>query len=131
MTVFEQIFAGTLPGRVIKRGERVSAILDIRPISRGDILVIPHSPFADIHAIPPNILCEMILLSQEMSALAVERLQAQGVNLLMNNGAAADQEISHAHIHVIPRYEGDGLVPWYGKDTSPEELDTVLDLLTA
>lgn len=129
MTVFERILDGSIPGRIIERGERVSVLLDIRPTTKGHLLVIPNEPFVDIHTVPDPILCEMVTLAQTMAAHVVERLNAQGVNLVMNNGAIAGQQVFHAHIHVIPRYENDGLASWHGNDADPEELDEVLAIL--
>lgn len=129
MTVFERILDGSLPGRIVERGERVSALLDVRPTTKGHILVVPNEPFVDIHTIPDTILCEMITLAQTMSARVVDRMGAQGVSLCMNNGEAAEQMVPHAHIHVIPRYENDGLKAWHGNDTAPEELDQVFAIL--
>lgn len=130
MTVFERILSGEIPGRIVERGTLASVLLDIRPTTRGHLLVISNDPYPDIHALPGSVLCEMSALAQTMAARIKERLGAEGVNIVMNNGALAGQVVFHAHIHVIPRYAGDGLESWHGTDVSPEELDATLALIS-
>jgi histidine triad (HIT) family protein len=45
----------------------------------------------------------------------MEALKPDGININMNNKSAAGQVVFHSHIHVIPRYEGDGFGMWHGK----------------
>ncbi|HKH78512.1 MAG TPA: HIT family protein, partial [Solirubrobacteraceae bacterium] len=53
------------------------------------------------------------LASQRLAARVMERLSADGVNLVNSCGAVAWQTVFHFHMHVIPRYSGDPLrLPW-------------------
>lgn len=131
MTVFERILDGSLAGHIVHRGPRASVLVDIRPTARGHLLVISNEPFPNIHDIPDAVLADMAVLARDMSTRLRDRLHADGVNLIMNNGEAANQEVFHAHIHVIPRYQGDGLEPWHGKATTPEDLAEVFEIMRA
>lgn len=131
MTVFERILDGSLPGHIVHKGPLASVLVDIRPTARGHLLVISNEPFPDIHDVPDTVLADMAILARDMATRLRERLGADGVNLIMNNGEAANQVVFHAHIHIIPRYLGDGLEPWHGKDTTPEDLAEVLEIMRA
>jgi histidine triad (HIT) family protein len=111
--IFCMIAAGDLPATIIASNERVLALMDINPATRGHALVIPRAHANDIHDIGPEDLAAAIALAQTIAGRARSRLGAQGVNLLHSAGAAAWQTVFHFHIHVIPRYAGDPLVlPW-------------------
>src|SRR5438067_13323960 len=87
--------------------------MDIAPATRGHALVVPRAHSADLLSVDDEDLRAVASASQRLAARAKERLGADGVNLLNACGAVAFQSVFHFHVHVIPRYEGDGLrLPW-------------------
>ncbi len=65
-------------------------------------------------------------LAKRMAKVQKDTLKADGLNLVQNNGTAAGQTVGHFHIHLIPRYEGDGqTIGWKPGNPSDEELDAV------
>jgi histidine triad (HIT) family protein len=111
--IFCKIVAGDLPATVIAEGERSIALMDIQPANRGHALVIPRSHARDLLEIGAADLAACTAMAQEIAGRAIERLGADGVNLLNACGAEAWQTVFHFHIHVIPRYKGDPLrLPW-------------------
>ena len=69
--------------------------------------------------------------AQEAAALIKEKLQADGLNIVQNNGETAGQTVPHFHIHIIPRYKGDGQnILWKPGSPSSAELDDVLEKIT-
>lgn len=106
-TIFEKIIAREIPADIIYEDESVMAFLDIKPVQVGHTLVVPKVPFADIFTGDPEVLGHMMEVATMLGRRIKERLGADGVNLIMNNGAAAGQEVFHAHLHVIPRYADD------------------------
>jgi histidine triad (HIT) family protein len=121
--VFCKILAGELPAHVIAENDVAIAIADIAPATRGHALVLPRTHVADIHEISAADLTGAALLAQELARRALERLGADGVNLLNSAGPAAWQTVFHFHIHVIPRYAGDPLrLPWTPTPGDPEEI---------
>ena len=127
------VFCGIVVGReaasVVYSDETVLALLDIRPLTTGHLLVIPrvHAPYlADLD---PAVGGHMFGVAQQMAAaLRRSGLPCQGVNLFLADGEAAFQEVFHAHLHVLPRNPGDGFrihAKW--RSPSRAELDSVAD----
>lgn len=85
------------------------AILDANPKTYGHILIIPKKHFVTILDIPNTLAQEMLRLIKSVSSKILEKKQGDGFNIIMNNLAPAGQVIFHAHIHIIPRKEGDNL----------------------
>ena len=111
--IFCKIVAGELPAAKIDEDERTVAFMDIAPATRGHALVIPREHSPDLLGIEPDDLAAANLAAQRLALRAKDRLGADGVNLLNSCGAVAFQTVFHFHLHVIPRYEGDGLrLPW-------------------
>lgn len=128
--IFCMIVAGELPATVIASDERALALMDINPATRGHALVIPRAHSADLYEVPSEDLEAVVLAAQRLAGRMRERLGADGVNLLNSCGAAAWQTVSHFHVHVIPRYEGDPLrLPWLPQDGDRQEIDQAAQAL--
>ena len=96
-----------MPAEVVYEDDLVIAFLDINPVHKGHLLVVPKQWFKNIFDGETEMLAQMMRVGQKLGLAIKKSLGADGVNLLMNNGEAAGQEVPHAHLHVIPRYEGD------------------------
>jgi len=107
--LFLQIIAGELPSTKVYEDEHTLVILDINPHSKGHLLVMPKKKHRNIFDIPDETLCEMIKITKKLALAVVKTLNADGVNFHMNNEEAAGQEVMHAHIHIVPRFKGDGV----------------------
>jgi histidine triad (HIT) family protein len=115
---------GEIPAAIIDQDERTVAFMDISPATRGHLLVVPRRHARNLLEIEPDDLQATILTAQRMASRAVERLDADGVNLLNSCGRAAWQTVFHFHVHVIPRYEGDPLrLPWTPSEGNMEEIE--------
>jgi histidine triad (HIT) family protein len=101
--IFCAIVAGDIPSRQIHADEHAVAFLDIQPWHRGHTLVIPRRHVVDLMT-GPQALVEMAPAIEATSRLLVERLGADGLNLIGNNGTVAGQEVLHLHVHLVPRY---------------------------
>lgn len=121
--IFCKIVAGDIPATIVREDERTVAFMDIAPGTKGHCLVIPRAHAADLAEIPPDDLAACALAAQDLAQRALDRLGADGVNLLNSCRPAAFQTVFHFHVHVIPRYEGDGLrLPWTPAPADPVEL---------
>jgi histidine triad (HIT) family protein len=108
--VFCEIVAGTAPAIRIHEDDHYLAILDIRPFTRGHTLVVPKEHTADLTDTPPQTLAEMIAIGQRIGrATRASELDADGNNVVVNDGKAAFQSVLHIHLHVLPRRNGDKL----------------------
>ena len=92
---------------VLFENEHVISFLDIRPVNFGHALVIPKIHYENFLAVPSNHLNELIDITQYLSKYIKQGLNADGFNIIVNNGAAAGQTIYHFHFHIIPRFEKD------------------------
>jgi histidine triad (HIT) family protein len=111
--IFCKIVAGELPAQRVYEDERTVAFMDIAPGTRGHLLVIPRNHAKDITEIDPEDLAAVAQGAQVMAKRVIERLGADGVNVINSCGAAAWQTVFHLHFHVIPRYADDPLrLPW-------------------
>ena len=107
--VFCDIVAGREPASVVYSDESVVALLDIRPLNTGHLMVIPRAHAACLADLDPAVGGHMFAVAQRMAAaLRRSGLPCDGVNLFLADGEAAFQEVFHVHLHVIPRTPGDG-----------------------
>jgi histidine triad (HIT) family protein len=107
--VFCAIVAGEAPAIRIYEDEDHLAILDIRPFTRGHTLVLPKRHTVDLIDTPPDTLAEMIIIGQRIARAARATELADATNIGINDGRAAFQTVSHVHLHVLPRRNGDKL----------------------
>jgi histidine triad (HIT) family protein len=122
--IFCAIAAGDAPARLVYEGPRTLAFLDINPATRGHTLVIPRDHSTDLLDAAPEDVEEVATVAQRIARAAVDHLGADGVNLLQSTGAAAFQTVFHLHVHVVPRYEDDGIrLPWIPTPGRPDEID--------
>ena len=121
--IFCKIVRGEIPCSKVFETETVLAFLDIAPVNKGHTLVIPKAHCADIWDLPASLGPDLLDAIRRVGQGLKDGLGASGVNLGMNNGAAAGQVVFHAHWHLIPRFEGDGLSMWPQKSyAGPEEM---------
>ena len=115
--VFCGIVAGRLPASVVWRGEGCTAFMDIQPINAGHVLVVPDEHATGLADLPENTGARIFRIAQRMAtALYGSGLDCEGVNLFLADGEAAGQEVFHVHLHVIPRFDGDGFGLRFGPD---------------
>lgn len=101
--LFCGIVAGEIPSRQIYADTKAVAFLDIAPWHVGHTLVIPRRHVEDLLA-DPDALAEIAPAISATSRLLVDRLAADGLNLVSSSGAAAGQEVAHLHVHLVPRF---------------------------
>lgn len=107
--LFCKIVKGEIPCYKIYEDEQVLAFLDIKPATKGHCLIIPKEHAESIFDISEGSLQNVIKAAKKISKKIRDTLQAGGIRLSQSNGKAAGQEVMHFHLHIIPRYENDGL----------------------
>jgi len=128
--IFCQIVAGEVPANIVESDERTVTFMDIRPATRGHVLVIPRRHSRDLLEVADEDLRACMAAARRAAARARDRLGADGVNLLNSSGGAAWQTVFHFHVHVIPRYEDDPLrLPWTPEPGDDEEISGAADVL--
>ena len=129
--IFCKIVGGDIPSRRIYSDDHAYAFLDVGPWHRGHSLVVPRRHVPDLISGDPA-LTEIAPAVERVARLLVERLDADGVNVLSSSGAAAGQEVFHLHVHVVPRYADEpGLRLLVHPEPAPDgELDSVYRQIT-
>jgi histidine triad (HIT) family protein len=112
---FCRVLRGELPKTLVEEGEHCAVILDRNQSARGHLLVIPKRHVALWHELDLPTAVEMAALAHAWVRTLVEALRPDGYNLLLNGGAAAGQDVFHAHLHITPRAAGDGYYRFGGK----------------
>lgn len=101
--LFCRIVAGEIGSRRIYEDEHAVAFLDVGPWQRGHTLVVPRRHVPDLVTGTPS-MAEIGPALDAVGRLLVERLRADGLNLLSSAKAVAGQEVFHLHLHLVPRY---------------------------
>ena len=111
--IFCRIVAGELPAHKVYEDDATLAFLDIHPATRGHTLVIPKQHAPDLLSIDPAALAATARAFQFVARILQKGLQADGINIVQNNGTAAGQDVFHYHVHVIPRWTGDKAIRFW------------------
>jgi predicted fused transcriptional regulator/phosphomethylpyrimidine kinase/diadenosine tetraphosphate (Ap4A) HIT family hydrolase len=80
-------------------------VLNIAPYTRGHLLVIPTKHYTDLNELNPESLKNLFNTVQKAAALIKEVITPDGINIGINLGEAAGQNIQHIHVHLVPRFK--------------------------
>ena len=131
--IFCRIVAGKAEASRVYRDPLVTAFLDIHPVTKGHLLVVPNAHFPDLASLDAQYAAQMMAAGKRLAAaLRAAPLQVEGINLHLADGAVAGQSVFHCHLHVIPRYAGDGFGfrrPFGSGGGDRDDLETVATLL--
>jgi histidine triad (HIT) family protein len=107
--LFCKIIRGEVPSYKVYEDDTTMAFLDINPVNPGHTLVVPKAHSHNIFDIAQEDWAATAEVARIISIAIEKGLAADGVNIAMNNREHAGQVIPHPHIHVIPRFKGDGI----------------------
>lgn len=110
--LFCKIVRGEIPCAKLLENEKVLAFLDISPVKKGHALVIPKDHHPTLWDLPEDLGAALLDAMKRVSRAMADEVDAQGLNVMMNNLEPAGQLVDHAHFHLVPRHEGDGLELW-------------------
>jgi histidine triad (HIT) family protein len=117
---FCDIVTGQAPASLVHSDDAVLAFMDIQPVNPGHLLVIPRHHAASLSELDPQTGERIFRVGMELAAaVRASEVACEGVNLFLADGEAAGQEVFHVHLHVIPRFRGDG----FGFRFGPEYFD--------
>jgi histidine triad (HIT) family protein len=126
--IFCAIVARRAPASIVHEDDATLAFLDINPVTPGHLLVIPKRHAACLADLDPADGARLFGVGQRLAAaLRASSLRCEGINLFLADGEAAGQEVFHVHLHVFPRFAGDGfrIEAAWGSEPSRPELDAV------
>ena len=101
--IFCKIVKGDIPSYTIYEDDTLKAFLDIHPDADGHTLIIPKKHITDIDDMDEQTFKEILKVTQHLKNLLEEKLKADGVTLVQNNGCI--QEVKHFHLHLKPIYK--------------------------
>ncbi len=122
--IFCEIISNNIPSSKIHEDQICIAILDIQPVNKGHVLIIPKEHHKLIIDYPEENLSHIFSIAQKINrALRKTEIKCEAVNYLLADGETAGQEIFHTHLHVIPRYRDDGFGLRFSKRYFSEKPD--------
>lgn len=107
--IFCKIAAGEIPSTTLYEDDDFRVILDIEPATKGHALILPKEHYANLYELDDAIAAKALVLAKKMTTALKDVLGCDGYNIVQNNGTVAGQTVFHFHMHLIPRYEGDGV----------------------
>lgn len=133
--VFCEILRGDSPASFTYQDDTVVAFLDVQPITHGHMLVVPREHAVLMSDLNETVAMRTFRVARQLSSVVRNILGASGVNLFVADGETAFQDVPHFHVHVIPRYAGDGFSltfpPEYDHPPSRAELETIASAIRA
>jgi len=126
MCLFCDIAAKKIPSYEIYEDDSCFAFLDISQATMGHTLIVPKKHYENFLDLPSEEASHIAEVAKIVSKKLQDKLGFTALNLINNSGKIAEQSVMHFHLHIIPRYEGDGI----SYQTTPhkltkEELDTI------
>lgn len=108
-TLFQRLMSGELPCAVVHQDERTFAFMDAGQVNDGHVIVASREPYATLLDADEATAAAMMAVAWRI-ARAVDRVfHPEGVTILQANRPAGWQTVPHLHLHVLPRYTGDGV----------------------
>lgn len=129
---FCSIIKGESPVSMVYETDTTLAFMDINPINEGHVLIVPKAHFETLDDCDRETAKELMCAMQVVNKMVASAVRCEGVLNEIMNGEAAGQEVFHLHLHVIPRYQGDGFgwryADGYGENSCPRSvLDSVAE----
>lgn len=120
--IFCKIANGEIPSATLYEDDDFRVILDLGPASKGHSLILPKTHAANVYEISEELASKAMILAKKMATKMTDALQCDGFNIVQNNGESAGQTVFHFHMHLIPRYQNDGVNIGWNPGTLTEEI---------
>ena len=120
--IFCKIAAGEIPSATLYEDDDFRVILDIEPASKGHALILPKEHYANLYELDDELAAKAMVLAKKMITKLTAILGCDGYNVVQNNGTVAGQTVFHFHMHLIPRYQGDGVKLGWKQGTLTDEV---------
>jgi histidine triad (HIT) family protein len=129
--IFCKIVAGEVPCCKVFEDDRALAFMDIMPLNKGHLLVVPKDHYENIFEIDDGLYGHLMSLISRIAKAVKMTVEPDGMNILQLNGRAANQVVPHLHIHIVPRWTGDSLTvsSWEPVPGNMGEISAVGDLI--
>ncbi len=125
---FCQIARRKMPAVILDETKDVLAIMDLYPATPGHILVLPKQHIENICSLPNEIGTQIMMLAIALAKAITSQLQPNGLNLIQANGVFAGQTVNHFHLHLVPRYQNDGVILKFGHGSVLAEIRELVEI---
>jgi histidine triad (HIT) family protein len=106
--IFCRIVSGEIPAEVVAREADAVAFLDVQPLADGHVLVVPRAHVARVEDLDASQSAALFALVHRLAGPVRRAVAADGAIIGVNDGEATGQTIPHVHVHIVPRWHGDG-----------------------
>ncbi|MFG1499552.1 HIT family protein [Halobacteriovorax sp. XZX-3] len=107
--IFCEILKSEADASFVYKNDKVTAFMDLNPINKGHVLVIPNEHHERFSTVNSDMVGEMFNVAQNiLKAIEKSDISCEGANLFLSDGEIAGQEVPHSHLHIAPRFTGDG-----------------------
>ncbi len=120
--IFCRIVKKDIPSSLVYEDDTFFAFLDTNPINPGHVLVIPKRHYESFLVLPKSVLEKYLGVVQRVAQAVSLALDAEGFNVIQNNGKVAGQSVFHVHFHIVPRFRSDGFELWNGTPYAEGEI---------
>lgn len=110
--IFCKIISGELPSYKVYEDDATAAFLDIRPVNPGHTLIVSKRHSRNIFDALQDDWLAVAKVVRDLASVIEKAVSADGININMNNREHAGQVVEHLHVHIIPRFKGDGFKLW-------------------
>ncbi len=117
--IFCDLIRGAAEVSMVYEDAMAIAFLDIQPVNPGHVLVVPREHYETLQDIPRRVGAHLYEVAAKLIPVVQAAAGASDMNIVVNSGTAAGQNVMHYHIHLIPRKHGDGFdvpLPFPGSD---------------
>lgn len=130
--LFCRIIKGEIPSTKVFESDLLLAFLDINPVNKGHVLIIPKEHAETVFDLRPELAEPILKAIQRIGKAIMKATGAEGMNVLQNNYKASGQAVGHVHWHLIPRHFGDGHKHWPPKHYKDnDEMHAVAEAIKA
>lgn len=119
--VFCEIVAGDAPAYRVFEDERTLAFLDAAPATHGHTLVVPKAHRETVTEMDTALVTAVFRTVRRVASAIEETFDPDGLTVVQSNGEAAGQDVFHAHVHVVPRWEDDEVTLRWEPAALPDE----------
>ncbi len=124
--LFCSLADGKIPSKKIYEDSAYLAVLDIKPASKGHVLLFPKKHYQLLGQMSDEETGKLFVLANKLSRVVFETVKAEGTNIHLANGGAAGQTMPHVVVHIIPRWKNDHVgFFWEGQKIDEQEMNAL------
>jgi histidine triad (HIT) family protein len=129
--IFCKIVRGIIPSIKVYEDDKALAFMDIAPLNKGHLLVVPKDHVETILDINPQLYGHLASLICRLAKVVQAEVRPHGMNVMQLNGKAGNQVVPHVHMHLVPRWEGDELTicSWEPVMGNKDEISATADAI--